>query len=59
MIDIITSLGAAEEKIILTGTALANRFNLQDKSTNTPGSASLGYPSLVTYQQVSTLIDSM
>lgn len=50
--DIVTSLGADEEKIILAGTAKANRFNLLDVSRNTPGSASVGMASTITYQQV-------
>ena len=52
MLDIVTSLGADEEKIILAGTAKANRFNLLDVSRNTPGSASVGMVSTITYQQV-------
>lgn len=52
MIDIITSLGADERKLILTGTALSNKFNLLDQNNNTPGSASTGIPSVITYQQV-------
>ena len=50
--DIVTSLGADEEKIILAGSAKGNRFHLQDVSRNTPGSASVGYSSSITYQQV-------
>ena len=52
MIDMITSLGADEQKVILTGTALSNKFNLLDGKKNTPGSASTGVPSVITYQQV-------
>ena len=52
MIDIITSLGADERKLILTGTALSNKFNLLDQNKSTPGSASTGVPSVITYQQV-------
>ena len=52
LLDIVTSLGADEEKIILAGTAKANRFNLLDVSRNTPGSASVGMASTITYQQV-------
>ena len=52
MIDMITSLGADEQKVILTGTALSNKFNLLDGKMNTPGSASTGVPSVITYQQV-------
>ena len=54
--DIVTSLGADEEKIILAGTAKANRFNLLDVSRNTPGSASVGMASTITYQQVCSLL---
>ena len=53
MIDLITSLGADEQKVILTGTALSNKFSLLDENRNTPGSASVGRPTVVTYQQVS------
>ena len=52
LLDIVTSLGCDEEKIILAGTAKANRFHLLDVSRNTPGSASVGAPSSITYQQV-------
>ena len=52
MIDIITSLGADERKLILTGTALSNKFDLLDEKKNTPGSASTGFPTVITYQQV-------
>ena len=55
MLDMITSLGADEQKIILTGTALANKFSLQDSERNMPGSASVGFPTVLTYQQVLTL----
>ena len=51
-----TSLGADEEKIILSGSAMANKFNLLDVSRNTPGSAASGKPTTITYQQVSTFI---
>lgn len=54
--DIVTSLGADEEKIILTGSAMGSRFNLLDISMNTPGSASVGKPSALTYQQVRIVI---
>ena len=56
MIDMITSLGADEQKVILTGTALSNKFNLLDGKKNTPGSASTGVPSVITYQQVLKLL---
>ena len=56
LLDIVTSLGADEEKIILAGTAKANRFNLLDVSRNTPGSASVGMASTITYQQVCSLL---
>ena len=59
MIDMITSLGADEQKVILTGTALSNKFNLLDGKKNTPGSASTGVPSVITYQQVKTIINSL
>lgn len=50
--DIVTSLGAEEEKIILAGSAMANKFNLLDVARNTPGSATFGKPESITYQQV-------
>ena len=52
LLDIVTSLGCDEEKIILAGTAMANKFNLLDMDRNTPGSASVGKHSPITYQQV-------
>ena len=55
MIDIVTSLGCDERKLILTGTALSNKFDLLDDKKNTPGSASTGSPSVITYQQVCLL----
>ena len=50
--DIVTSLGADEEKIILAGSAMGQKFNLLDVSRNTPGSAIVGKPTDLTYQQV-------
>ena len=58
LLDIVTSLGADEEKIILAGSAMGQKFNLLDVSRNTPGSAVVGKPSALTYQQVLTLIES-
>ena len=55
MIDIVTSLGCDERKLILTGTALSNKFDLLDDKKNTPGSASTGSPTVITYQQVRLL----
>ena len=51
LLDVITSLGAEEEKIILSGSAMGNKFNLLDTHRNTPGSASVGASTAVTYQQ--------
>ena len=51
----ITSLGAEEEKIILSGSAMGNKFNLLDAHRNTPGSASVGASTAATYQQAKTL----
>ena len=51
LLDVITSLGAEEEKIILSGSAMGNKFNLLDAHRNTPGSASVGASTAVTYQQ--------
>ena len=51
LLDVITSLGAEEQKIILSGSAMGNRFNLLDGHKNTPGSATLGQGSPLTYQQ--------
>ena len=58
MIDMITSLGADERKVILTGTALSNKFNLLDGKKTTPGSASTGAPTVITYQQVKCAIQT-
>ena len=45
-------MGAEEGKIILTGTAFGNRFTLLDTERNVPGSAAVGRPERITYQQV-------
>ena len=55
LLDVITSLGAEEEKIILSGSAMGNKFNLLDAHRNTPGSASVGASTSVTYQQAKNL----
>ena len=55
LLDVITSLGAEEEKIILSGSAMGNKFNLLDAHRNTPGSASVGASTAVTYQQAKNL----
>ena len=52
LLDIVTSLGADEGKIILTATAFGNRFTLLDSERNVPGAASIGRPETITYQQV-------
>ena len=50
--DIVTSLGADEGKIVLTATAFANKFTLLDSERNLPGAAAVGKPETITYQQV-------
>ena len=55
LLDIVTSLGADEGKIILTGTAFGNKFTLLDTERNVPGSAATGRPERITYQQVRTV----
>ena len=52
LLDVIVSLGAPDDKIILTGSAFGNRFVLSDPDRTTPGAAALGPPETITYQQV-------
>ena len=52
LLDIVTSLGADEGKIVLTATAFANKFTLLDAERNLPGAAAVGKPETITYQQV-------
>ncbi len=52
LLDVVVSLGAEDEKIILTGSAFGNRFVLADPERTMPGSAALAAPETITYQQV-------
>jgi len=52
LLDVITSLGADERKLVLTATSFGNKFSLLDTDRTLPGAATNGKIETITYQQV-------
>lgn len=52
LLDVITSLGADERKLILTATSFGNKFSLLDAERTLPGASTSGRIETITYQQV-------